>query len=100
MNVKTTELREKDVIELPSDQCVVLSIKEGQDKSLSKKKKTVSITVRMLSGPFKNTEGTFIMISDEDVNVIKRHGLWSRFVDWLKSFNGNEIVFKQKKDKK
>jgi hypothetical protein len=64
MNIKTAELREKDVVELPADSCVVLAIREG-DKSLSKKK-TINISVRLLSGPFKGTEGTFVMVSDDD----------------------------------
>lgn len=100
MNIKTAELREKDVVELPADQCVILSIKESNDKSLSKKKKTINISVRMLSGPFKGTEGTFVMVSDDEVNVVKRHNLWSRIVDWFKSFNVSQPVFKQKKGKK
>lgn len=99
MNIKTSELREKDVIELPADACVVLSIREG-DKSLSKKKATRFITVRMTSGPFKGTEGTFTLVSDDDVNVIKRHNLWNRFLDWCHSFKGSQPVFKQKKGKK
>jgi len=98
MNIKTAELREKDVVELPADSCVVLAIREG-DKSLSKKK-TINISVRMLSGPFKGTEGTFVMVSDDEVNVVKRHNFWSRFVDWIKSFNVSQPVFKQKKGKK
>ena len=97
MNIKTSELREKDVMELPADSCVVLSIKDGNDKSLSKKKSTRYVTVRMLSGPFKGTEGTFVLVSDDEVNVIKRYGFWHRITDWFKSFKGRDIMFKPKK---
>jgi len=99
-NIKLSELRQKDVIELPADRCLVLEIKDGGSKSLSSKKTTTNITVRMLSGPFKGTEGTFLMVSDDDVNVIKRYTIWNRIKDWFKSFKGRELVFKQKKKNK
>lgn len=71
--ISASQLHTKDVIEVPVEACVIVSVSKIPGQLKNRSNRLIEITVSPLSGPWANCEGKFVVESSDLIPIVKRY---------------------------